>query len=128
MIRFILGSALFLLTGCGPAPVSVVSANSDARDLLGACCSAVEVYPKALVALVEPKADRKPALSNTLRSRAPQLRDGQAVWDYSSRYLQPLDIVLTSDKGQFAGQLVVGYMTHAIVYIGKEAQLREAGL
>ena len=128
MIRYVLGCALLLLTGCAPAPVSVVPEEAAPRDLLGACCRAVEVYPKALVALVETRADNKAALATLWRTRAPRLRNGQAVWDYASRYLRPFDIVLTSDKGQIAGELVVGYLTHAMVYIGTESQLRRAGL
>lgn len=128
MIRHVSRLAVLLLAGCAAPHDAPRPDNADAASLLAGCCSSVEIYPKALVQLVDPKADHKPVFSSTLRLRSPKLKERPEVWDHVSRYLRPFDIVLTSDKGQFVGQFVVGYMTHTLVYLGTEAQLRRAGL
>lgn len=119
---------LLLGTGCAVRPVTEAPAGADPVALVSGCCADVEVYPEPLIRMVEPKAEDKPAFDTSLRVRPPYLLDRPGAAEFVLRHLRPLDILLTSDKGQVSGRLMVGYMTHSLVYLGTEAQLRAAGL
>lgn len=120
--------AACLPAACGLDPVAQPSAGDDPATLVADCCTSVQRYPRAIIDLVEAKADRKSALEVSERSRPPFLQDKPRALAFILDRLEPLDIVTTSDKGVLRGQLMPGYFSHSMVYIGSEAQLRAAGL
>lgn len=126
--RMTLAVLALATAGCTVRPVTQAPEGADPAALVAGCCADVEVYPRALIRMIEPKAPYKAVLDRKGRVRPPHLLDHRDAWDHAMRHLRPLDILLTSDKGQVSGRFTVGYLTHLSVYLGTEAQLRAAGL
>lgn len=121
-------AVVLVLAGCGLTPVADPNPGRAPETLSEDCCTTLRRFPAALVALVEPKAERKEAFTDDKRLRAPYLADKPAAWDYVMARLRPMDILTTSDKGILRGQLMPGYFSHSLLYVGTEAQLRAEGL
>ncbi|KUF09002.1 hypothetical protein AVJ23_19590 [Pseudoponticoccus marisrubri] len=124
----LLAAGLLSVASCAVSPVQDAPNGADPVALLSTCCDAVEKYPGFLVTLVEPKADRKPAIRTPHRLRPAYLSDKPEAVAYLMARLRPLDLLVTADKGLLTGRLVPGYFSHSLVYLGTEAQLRAAGL
>ncbi|WP_425071103.1 hypothetical protein [Sagittula sp. S175] len=119
---------LVLAAGCTALPATGPFEQAAPATTTADCCTGLQRYPKVLVDLIEPKANAKEAFTDDKRFRAPFLKGRPEAWAYILRHLAPMDILTTSDKGILRGQLMPGYFSHSLLYIGTEAQLRAEGL
>lgn len=120
--------AMASLAACTLPPVRQIPPDLDVQTLEAKCCKTLDIYPDPLVDIMEPKAETSRLLNRNYYLRRPYLEDKTKAHAYISRHLQPLDIVLISDKSQVSGWLIPGYFTHSAVYLGTETQLRATGL
>ncbi len=125
--------ALWLLAAvcaCAPSPPpSSPPPDPAARaEVLARCCARPETFPKELVALVEPAAEWFIPWARRLELRPPRLSAHPDALRTILAAARPLDIVTTRAKFHLAGRMARGATTHAMIYIGSEAELRRAGL
>lgn len=129
IIRIVsLCGAVLSLVACTLPPEREFPKDSDLITLEDICCKTIDVYPDPIVDLMEPKAETSRLLNGSHYIRRPYLEDKTQTHAYILRHLQPMDILLTSDKSQVSGWLIPGYFTHSLLYLGTEQQLQSAGL
>lgn len=105
----------------GPADLALVGTP------LEGCCRETEPYPPVMVALIEPLA---PLVGNIIGGSV--LRAGflahpepQAA---ALKVVQPLDVIVLSNKGRASGNTIPGMFGHLALYFGTEAELRVLGM
>lgn len=125
---YCLFGGIVVLNACALPPVRQIPNDLDMQNLETSCCKPIDIYPDPLVDMMEPKSETSALLNRNHYLRRPFLEDKAKTQDYVLRHLQPLDIVLISDKSQVSGWLIPGYFTHSLIYLGTEGQLRDAGL
>lgn len=113
---------------CTHYPAKHIPKGFDAKSEVQRCCRAVELYPDPIIHFMEPRAATSDLLNKSHFLRSPYLKDKPQAWEPMLDQLQPMDIILTSDKSQLSGYMIPGYFTHSVVHLGTESQLRRAGL
>lgn len=92
------------------------------------CCGDIERYPTGLVDAfrpIAPEAGRVLAHVNWRKGYLLKREDAHAA---IRAELRPLDVLITSSKGRITGHTIPGLFTHALIYLGTEAELKRAGV
>lgn len=120
---------MWLAAGCASMPAPPPPPPATARDLiLDNCCSSAESFHPDMVALVEGAAETLVPLAQNLELRPPRLDRHPKALQAALDAARPLDVVMVTAKYHLAGRMASGVTTHALVYLGSEAELRRAGL
>ncbi|HCL64879.1 MAG TPA: hypothetical protein DIC56_08595 [Rhizobium sp.] len=131
-LRLLSAFLLTLIAACsqvspGEVNARAVPARADG-DPLATCCQRPEIYPRPLVALLEPFA---PAIGRTIAAmvwRPGTLLSHPDATNEIVASLRPLDIIAVSNKGRMSGHTIPGLFSHVAIYLGNEKQLRAAGI
>lgn len=115
------------LAGCSPDTPSALP-PPPAPGALDACCVNTPQMPAGIVAFAD---DHSAKLLPWMRGtdlRRPRLVAHPEALREVADLAEPLDVLAVSMKFTLAGRMNRGVMTHALVYLGSEAELRRAGL
>lgn len=128
--RVIAVAAVILLTGCAHSSLQDKPNNSSEcrQSEVAACFRNPARYPEWLVGLIDPAA---PVIGRTVamvRFREGYLAHDERVQRRLSKELRPLDVLLVSSKGRLTGSAIPGLFTHAIIYLGSQAQIQSLGI
>lgn len=123
----VLGLAV-LIAGCATPPANSPPHATTPTQVLDRCCTMAEAFAPELVALVDHKADRLLPFMHSFHLRDPYLAKQPAAWQAAMQVAKPLDVITVSAKFHLAGKSAKGVMTHAMVYLGSEDELRRTGL
>lgn len=127
LIRALIGAALLAaVVGCSTVADPRVTANATLSH--DPCCADTVSYPPLLVALAEPFAEPIGRLIGGMSLRSGYLKGNDAIRTAITRELRPLDILLTSNEGQLSSRLIPGHLTHAVTYLGTQADLKALGV
>lgn len=123
-MRVLFLSLSAVLSACAPhVRPAAVAPDADA-DL--STCGAMDT-PADLVAMAEEAAPLMLPLVRDLHFRRGWLVRHDGPVAHLAGRLAPLDLILVSARNNSAGLVSRGYLTHAALYLGTEAQLRAAG-
>jgi len=117
--------AVFAVTGCATTDPSPQIASAPSLD---ACCERVETAPPLFVRIIDPVAPMFGRAVALVVWRKGYLHGERNVHDALFDELQPLDILLVSNKGRLSNVSLPGYFIHAAVYLGNEEELKRAGV
>lgn len=87
-----------------------------------------EVYPPWVIRLVEPVAEPFGRTAAHVVWRKGRIGGEREAMALLARSVRPLDIVLTKSRGRLTGHLIPGWFTHAVVYLGRESELKALGV
>jgi len=120
----LLAGLVGLAAGCVPH----VPPGPDLPESPGQCCIPQRERSEALIAMYDDVAPVLLALPRDLYLRQGFLSQDPAVAARIAAQAQPLDLILVSFKHHLAGRLSQGYLNHAALWLGTEAQLRALDL
>ncbi len=114
----------------GPAIAEFNGAEHDARSNSATAKrdGPAETYPRWLIRLVDPVAEPFGRTAAHLVWRKGQVTSQAEAMTYLRANLRPLDILVTKSRGRVTGHLIPGWFSHAVVYLGSEADLRALGV
>jgi hypothetical protein len=124
--RFVSLLLAAMLAGCASAAAPSLERSADASA--DACCNDVETAPSWFVRALDPAAPLVGRIVAQIVWRKGYLHGETEVMDTLRDALQPLDIVLVTNKGRMSNLSLPGYFVHAAVYLGDERELRRAGV
>ncbi|MGP6089604.1 YiiX/YebB-like N1pC/P60 family cysteine hydrolase [Antarctobacter jejuensis] len=116
------------LAGCAAqVPVDRALAARPAGEILAGCCDTEETYPDWLIRLADANVEplRRVGLIQLRPGRLTRQPEAVALLKDA---LRPMDVVFFHSQNRVSGLLIPGQFTHGAIYIGTEAQLRQAGL
>lgn len=121
--------AMFLILGlaaCTPR-VGPGEVAPDAQADLTSCGSDMGLV-LGVARAISPALTMLAAANNDLAGREGHLLADDRAAEQLSAVLEPLDIILISRRHTIGGRVVPGFLTHAALYSGSEAQLRALGM
>lgn len=116
------------LAGCATRPpTEAYFAARAPAEIVQGCCDAGETYPDWLVALADANVEalRQVGLIQFRPGRMTRQPEAVALLKEA---LRPMDVLFFHSENRVSGLLIPGQFTHGAIYLGTEAQLREAGL
>lgn len=116
-----------VLAGCSPDTPSAL-APAPAPGAVDACCVNTPTLPDGIVALADYHSARLLPWMRRTDLRRPRFGAHPEALREVMALAEPLDVLAVSMKFSLAGRMNRGVMTHALVYVGSEAELRRAGL
>ena len=91
------------------------------------CCDNAESFPQPLVHLAGPLA---PVIGRFIGSVV--MRDGYiarpAAYREVEAQLRPLDVLFVRSNGRLSSRMLPGFFSHAVIYLGSEAELTALGV
>lgn len=119
----------FTLSGCAAPTIttSVPRASLSPGQIVEGCCDRAGPYPDWVLRLADAHSDmlRRVGL---IQLRPGRIQNHPAALARLLAALRPMDVLFFHSENRVSGLLIPGHFTHAAIYIGSEADLREAGL
>jgi hypothetical protein len=116
-----------VVVGCAPSlprdPLPAVP-----PETLDLCCARTETSPRFFVALIDRYAETVQPWLRRVELRRPWLSGHPEALRKVLDLAEPLDVLTVSMKFHLGGRMSNGVMTHALIYVGSEAELRRIGL
>ncbi len=138
IMRLAVVLASLMLTACARTTVTpgFVDRVAALDPRLFSCCAEPEkFYPEGLIRTAFALAEKNgPGVAHKMyggyqASVFPgSLAGNRAAQSALTARLQPLDLVFTGNKSYLWGKIIPGRFSHDLIYLGTEAQLRQAGL
>ncbi|WP_296766277.1 YiiX/YebB-like N1pC/P60 family cysteine hydrolase [Sediminimonas sp.] len=119
----VLGAALVACTPPDPG----VSKRELMNTPLEGCCANAESYPPPLVHLANPLAPVIGRIVGGVVMRKGYLAQ-PAAYAAAEDGLRPLDVLFVSSNGRLSGTMLPGLFSHAVIYLGSEAELKALGI
>lgn len=136
--RLVMLTTLFTLAACSYhdlSPDFPTRAKSLQAETFTCCSDPEKFYPSPLAQLALTLGDHIGASVATAaydeyeNSEFPGKLTGKTeAHERITALLQPLDLLIISNKSYLLGRLMPGQFSHSMIYVGTEAQLRAAGL
>ena len=119
----VMAAAVAGLSGC------MTQSGSDAAvSDIAICCTNAERIPAPLIDAARPLVPEVGRVFAHLNWRKGYLLNREEAHQAMRAELQPLDVIVTSSKGRITGHTIPGLFTHALVYLGTEAELKRLGV
>ncbi len=116
------------LAGCAAQPsVDRALTGLPATEVVAGCCDAGDTYPDWLIRLADANVEplRRVGL---IQLRPGRMTRQPAAVALLKDALRPMDVLFFHSRNRVSGLLIPGQFTHGAIYLGTEAQLRQAGL
>ena len=98
-----------------------------AGEIVDGCCDAGDTYPDWLIGLADANVETLRRIGLIQLRPGRMTRQPKAV-ALLKEALRPLDVLFFHSENRVSGLLIPGQFTHGAIYLGSEAQLRQAGL